>query len=49
MFQLIAGPCAIESKENALAIAKHLKEVTDKLGIPFTFKASFDKANKNFG
>lgn len=46
MFQLIAGPCAIESKENALAIAKHLKEVTDKLGIPFTFKASFDKANR---
>lgn len=46
MFQLIAGPCAIESKENALLIAKHLKEVTDKLGIPFTFKASFDKANR---
>ena len=46
MFQLIAGPCAIESKENALLIAKHLKAVTDKLGIPFTFKASFDKANR---
>lgn len=46
MFQLIAGPCAIESKENALEIAKHLKNVTDKLGIPFTFKASFDKANR---
>lgn len=46
MFQLIAGPCAIESKENALLIARHLKEVTDKLGIPFTFKASFDKANR---
>lgn len=46
MFQLIAGPCAIESKENALEIAKHLKAVTDKLGIPFTFKASFDKANR---
>lgn len=46
MFQLIAGPCAIESKENALGIAKHLKAVTDKLGIPFTFKASFDKANR---
>lgn len=46
MFQLIAGPCAIESKENAMMIAKHLKVVTDKLGIPFTFKASFDKANR---
>lgn len=46
MFQLIAGPCAIESKENALEIARHLKAVTDKLGIPFTFKASFDKANR---
>lgn len=46
MFQLIAGPCAIESKENALLIARYLKEVTDKLDIPFTFKASFDKANR---
>lgn len=46
MFQLIAGPCAIETEENAMMIAKHLKEVTDKLGIPFTFKASFDKANR---
>lgn len=46
MFQLIAGPCAIETKDNAMMIAQHLKEVTDKLGIPFTFKASFDKANR---
>ena len=46
MFRLIAGPCVIESKENAMMIAEHLKEVTDKLGIPFTFKASFDKANR---
>lgn len=46
MFQLIAGPCAIETEENAMTIAEHLKEVTDKLGIPFTFKASFDKANR---
>ena len=46
MFRLIAGPCVIESKENAMMIAKHLKEVTDRLGIPFTFKASFDKANR---
>lgn len=46
MFQLIAGPCAIETGENALMIAKRLKEITDKLDIPFTFKASFDKANR---
>ncbi|MBQ7522883.1 MAG: 3-deoxy-8-phosphooctulonate synthase [Clostridia bacterium] len=46
MFKLIAGPCVIESKENAEMIAVRLKEITDKLGIPFTFKASYDKANR---
>ena len=46
MFQLIAGPCVIESEEQVLSIAKQLKEITDELGIPFTFKASFDKANR---
>lgn len=46
MFQLIAGPCVIESEEQVLSIAKELKEITTELGIPFTFKASFDKANR---
>ena len=46
MFQLIAGPCVIESEEQVLSIAKELKEITDELGIPFTFKASFDNANR---
>lgn len=46
MFQLIAGPCVIESEEQLLSIAGQLKEITDELGIPFTFKASFDKANR---
>lgn len=46
MFQLIAGPCVIESEAQVLSIAKQLKEITDELGIPFTFKASFDKANR---
>ena len=46
MFQLIAGPCVIESEEQVLSIAAELKDVTDELGIPFTFKASFDKANR---
>lgn len=46
MFQLIAGPCVIESEEQVLYIAAELKAITDELGIPFTFKASFDKANR---
>ena len=46
MFQLIAGPCVIESEEQVLSIAKEIKEITSELGIPFTFKASFDKANR---
>ena len=46
MFQLIAGPCVIESEEMVLSIAGKMKEITDRLGIPYTFKASFDKANR---
>lgn len=46
MFQLIAGPCVIESEEMVLSIAGQMKEITDELGIPYTFKASFDKANR---
>ena len=46
MFQLIAGPCVIESEEMALSIAGQMKEITGELGIPYTFKASFDKANR---
>lgn len=46
MFSLIAGPCVIESEEMVLSIAGHMKEITDELGIPYTFKASFDKANR---
>ena len=46
MFQLIAGPCVIESEEQVMSIAAELKTITDELGIPFTFKASFDKANR---
>lgn len=46
MIQLIAGPCVIESEEMVLSIAGYMKEVTDELGIPYTFKASFDKANR---
>lgn len=46
MFSLIAGPCVIESEEMVLSIAGQMKEITDELGIPYTFKASFDKANR---
>ena len=46
MFSLIAGPCVIESEELVMAIASHMKETTEELGIPYTFKASFDKANR---
>ncbi len=43
---LIAGPCVIEDYETTRKIAGHLKEITAKLGMPFIFKASFDKANR---
>jgi len=44
---LIAGPCVIESKDHAMFMAGSLKEITQKLGVPFIFKASFDKANRS--
>jgi len=43
---LIAGPCVIESEGSALRHAKRIKEIAKKLGIPFIFKASYDKANR---
>ena len=46
MFQLIAGPCVIESEEQVLSIAEEMKGITEELEIPYTFKASFDKANR---
>lgn len=45
-FALIAGPCQMESAEHGMEMATALKELTTKLGIPFVFKASFDKANR---
>ena len=45
-FVLIAGPCQMESLEHGLDMAGALQELTRKLGIPFVFKASFDKANR---
>ncbi len=46
-FFLIAGPCVIESEGLALESAGQLKEITGRLGIPFIYKSSFDKANRS--
>jgi 2-dehydro-3-deoxyphosphooctonate aldolase (KDO 8-P synthase) len=43
---LIAGPCVIESEKSCLEIAKRIKEVTARVGVPLIFKSSFDKANR---
>jgi len=44
---VIAGPCVIESLDQCLHIAAHVKRVCDGLGIVYVFKASFDKANRS--
>ena len=44
---LLAGPCVIEDPDRTLAIGRRMKEITEKLGIPYIFKASFDKANRS--
>jgi len=46
-FALIAGPCAMESREHALDMAGSLKDLTDTLGINLIYKSSFDKANRS--
>ena len=48
-FFLIAGPCVIESLELQMETAGRLQEITSRLGIPFIFKSSFDKANRTSG
>jgi 2-dehydro-3-deoxyphosphooctonate aldolase (KDO 8-P synthase) len=45
-FILIAGPCVIEEENTTRDIAAFLKELTDRMNIPFIFKASYDKANR---
>ena len=45
-FFLIAGPCVIESEELAIETAGQLKEITNRLQIPFIYKSSYDKANR---
>ena len=48
-FTLIAGPCVIESLDLVLQVAEAMKVITDRLGIRYIFKASFDKANRSSG
>lgn len=46
---LIAGPCVIESERHALKMAERLQAATRELGVPYIFKASYDKANRTSG
>ena len=46
---VIAGPCALESRDHAFEMAGALKDITQRLGIGFVFKTSFDKANRTSG
>jgi 2-dehydro-3-deoxyphosphooctonate aldolase (KDO 8-P synthase) len=44
---VIAGPCVVESRESALRHAAALKEIADRVGVPYIFKSSYDKANRS--
>ncbi len=46
---LIAGPCVIESEDHALMMAHEIARITSRLGVPYVFKASYDKANRSSG
>ena len=46
---LIAGPCVAESEQLCVDVAGQMKEVCGRLGIPYIFKASYDKANRSSG
>ncbi len=44
---LIAGPCVIESEDHALFMAQNIRDIASRIGVPYIFKASFDKANRS--
>ncbi|GAB6137339.1 3-deoxy-8-phosphooctulonate synthase [Halanaerobaculum tunisiense] len=46
-FVLLAGPCVMESEDHVLRMAEKLQQITAKLGIPYVFKSSYDKANRS--
>ena len=48
-FVLIAGPCVIEGERHALALAERIAAIAARAGVPYVFKASFDKANRTSG
>jgi 2-dehydro-3-deoxyphosphooctonate aldolase (KDO 8-P synthase) len=48
-FFLFAGPCVIESETHALKMAEAIATITRRLGVPYVFKASYDKANRSSG
>ncbi|MGE5245037.1 MAG: 3-deoxy-8-phosphooctulonate synthase [Betaproteobacteria bacterium] len=48
-FALVAGPCVIESERHASEMASHLAAIAARAGVPFVFKASYDKANRTSG
>jgi 2-dehydro-3-deoxyphosphooctonate aldolase (KDO 8-P synthase) len=43
---VIAGPCVLESEELAMSVARTLRDIAGRLGLPFVFKSSYDKANR---
>ena len=45
-FFLIAGPCVVESESHALKMAHSIRAITERTGVPYIFKASYDKANR---
>ncbi len=45
-FLLVAGPCVIESERHAMMMAGALRKIAENAGVPFVFKASYDKANR---
>lgn len=45
-FVLIAGPCAIENEKIVFETAEKIREITNRLDIPYIFKSSYDKANR---
>ncbi len=48
-FAFIGGPCVIESREHALRHAEALRDITGRVGVPFIYKSSYDKANRTSG
>ena len=46
-FVLLAGPCVLEGRDHALKMAESILKIAEKMGIPFVFKSSYDKANRS--